>query len=94
MNEKRKSYGNYEVIVPRRAGTDLHNRDKTIDDHVRIETYTEIGTNIYVDLFVSKIESVEDAHTTSDSFPWTDDGAREATKFLRENDFPVVVMIK
>lgn len=94
MKGKMKSHGNYEVIVPSRAGTDLHNRDKTIDGHIRIETYKETGTNIYVDLFLSKIQRASDAHITSESFPWTSDGANEATRFLQENGFRLVVAIK
>lgn len=94
MKGKMKSHGNYEVIIPSRAGTDLHNRDKTIDGHIRIERYMETGTNIYVDLFLSKIDRAEDAHLASESFPWNSDGAGEATRFLQENGFRVVVMTK
>ncbi len=88
-----KSHGNYEVIVPSRIGTDLHNRDKTIDGHIRIETYKQVGTQIFVDLFASRVKNADEAHITSEAFPWSDEGASEATKFLQENGFRIVVMI-
>ena len=62
--------------------------------HIRIERCKESGTNIYVDLFASKVKDADEAHITSESFPWTDEGASEATKFLQENGFRVVVMLK
>ena len=86
--------GDFDVVVPTRAGTDLENGDKTIDGHIRIERYKDIGTNIYVDLFASKMKNADEAHITSESFPWSDEGAGEATKFLQENGFRVVVLIK
>jgi hypothetical protein len=81
-------------VVPNRRGIDLQNQDETMDGHIRIETYKEKGTNIYVDLFVSKIRRADDAHIASESFPWDDQGAEEATRFLQENAFKIVVMIK
>jgi transposase-like protein len=51
-------------------------------------------TNIFVDIFASKVKNADEAHITSESFPWSDDGAGEATKFLQENGFRVVVMLK
>ena len=87
------SKGDFKVIVPTRAGTDLENGDKTIDGHIRIEKYGQ-QTNIYVDLFASKVKDAGVAHITSESFLWSDEGAGEATKFLQENGFRVVVMIR
>jgi phosphoserine phosphatase len=71
----------------------LENGDKTIDGQIRIEKYKDIATKIYADLFASKVKDADEAHITSESFPWSD-GAGEATKFLQENGFRVVVMIK
>ena len=72
----------------------MENRDKTKDGHIRIETYKRIGTNIYVDLFDSAIKDPDEAHIGSESFPWTDEGADETTRFLQEHGFRVAVMIK
>jgi hypothetical protein len=83
----------FKVIVPTRAGIDLENNDKTIDGHIKIEKYSQ-QTNIYVDLFASKVKNADEAHITSESFVWSDGGANEATKFLQENGFRVVVMLK
>lgn len=84
----------FEVIVPTRAGKDLENMDNTKDTHIRIETYKEVGTNVYVDLFDSAIEDPDDAHITTEMFPWSDEGADLATRFLQNHGFRVVVMIK
>ncbi len=83
----------FKIIVPTRRGTDLENQNKTVDGHVRIEDYAGLGTSIYVDLFVSKVSNADEAHITSESFPWSDAGAIEATKFLQENGFRVVVVL-
>ena len=83
-----------EVVVPTRGGKDLENMDKTKDAHIRIETYKEVGTNVYVDLFDSAVEDPNGAHITSEIFPWTDDGADLATRFLQKHSFRVSVMIK
>jgi len=90
LNRKR----DYEVVIPTRGGKDLTNEDGTVDGHIRIERYKQVGTNIYVDLFASKVKDADEAHITSEAFSWTDEGANEATKFLQENGFQVVVMIK
>lgn len=81
-------------MIPTRAGKDLANQDGTIDGHIRIEKYNQVGTNIYVDLFASKVKDANEAHITSEDFPWTDEGAGEATRFLQENGFRVVVMLR
>ena len=91
---ERPHIGDFEMIVPTRRGTDLHSQDERMDGHIRIETYKENGTSIFVDLFLSKIQQADRAHITSESFPWTSDGANEATRFLQENGFRVVVAIK
>ena len=88
------SKGDFKVVVPTRAGTDLENSDKTVDGHIRIEKYKGVGTNIFVDLFASKVKDADEAHITSEEFPWSDEGAAEATKFLQENGFRVAVLIK
>ena len=72
----------------------MDNRDKTKDGHIRIEVYKQIGTNIYVDLFDSAIRDPNKAHFTSESYPWTNEGADEATRFLQKHGFRIVVMIK
>jgi hypothetical protein len=84
----------FDVVVPTRAGKDLQSKDGKIDGHIRIESYKGVGTKIYVDLFVSAVRDPDKAHITSESFPWTDGGAKEATKFLQENGFQVAVAIK
>lgn len=86
--------GDFKVIVPTRAGKDLENNDKTIDGHIRIEKFKGAGTSIFVDLFASKVKEANEAHITSEEFAWSDEGAGEATKFLQENGFRVVVMLK
>jgi hypothetical protein len=86
--------GGFDVVIPTRKGRDLRSDDQQIDGHIRIESYKQVGTNIYVDLFVSKVKEADEAHITSESFPWSDEGANEATKFLQESGFHVVVMIK
>jgi hypothetical protein len=73
---------------------DLHNSDGTIDAHVRIETYKEIGTHIYIDLFDSTVENASEAHITSESFHYGLSGAKSATEFLRDNGFNIVVAVK
>ena len=85
--------GDFKVVIPTRAGTDLENSDKTIDGHIMIEKYGR-RTSIYVDLFSSKVKDADEAHITSESFVWSDGGANEATRFLQENGFRVVVMLK
>jgi hypothetical protein len=92
MSKSRKA--DFDVIIPTRAGTDLENKDKTIDGHIRIETYKDIGTGIYIDLFVSKVKGADESHMTSEPFTWSDAGANQATKFLQENGFQIVVMIR
>ena len=72
----------------------MENRDKTKDGHIRIEAYKQIGTDIYVDLFDSAMKDPNEAHLTSESYPWTDEGADEATRFLQKHGFRIVVMIK
>jgi len=84
----------FKIVIPTRTGTDLQNNDKTIDGHIRIETYKQLGTSIYVDLFVSAMRDADEAHITSESFLHSIEGADEATKFLQENGFQVAVMIK
>lgn len=65
-----------------------------VDGHIRIETYPGVGTQIYVDLFDSSIREAGRAHIESRLFPWTDKGAREATKYLQDWGFRVVVALK
>jgi hypothetical protein len=84
----------FDLVVPTRGGRDLQSKDGKIDGHIRIESYKGVGTKIYVDLFVSAVKDPDEAHVTSESFPWTDEGAKEVTKFLRENGFQVAVAIK
>ncbi len=84
----------FVIVMPTRRGTDLENVAKTSDAHIRIETYKQVGTNIYVDVFDSAIENPNEAHVVSEMFPWTDEGAGQATRFLRKRGFRVVVMIK
>ncbi len=83
-----------ETVVPTRRGTDLQTKDGKIDGHIRIESYKNVGTMIYVDLFVSAVSDPDEAHITSEAFPWSDAGANDATKFLQENGFKVVIMIR
>lgn len=84
----------FEIVVPTSAGRDLDNVGKTKDAHIRIETYKEVGTNLYVDVFDSMIEDPHDAHTVSEVFPWANRGAEEATRFLQKHGFRAVVMLK
>jgi hypothetical protein len=84
----------FEMVIPTRAGRDLANRDKTKDAHIRIESYKQVGTNIFVDIFDSSIKNASNAHLVSGSFPHSDEGAAEATEFLQKHDFGVVVVIK
>jgi hypothetical protein len=96
MNERKSPdpQRNALVIIPTRRGTDRENAAKTKDAHVRIETYKQIGTNIYVDIFDSAIEDPNEAHLVSEMFTWTDEGANEATRFLQKHGFQVAVVLK
>lgn len=85
---------NFEIVNPTRRGTDSENATKTMDAHVRVETYKQVGTNVYVDIFNSAIEDPNEAHLISELFHWTDEGAEEATRFLQKRGFRVAVMLK
>jgi hypothetical protein len=85
---------NLEIIIPTRYGKDLQNAVQAKDAHVRIETYRQIGTNLFIDVFDSAIEDPNEAHLVSEAFPWSDQGADEATRFLQEHGFHVALMIK
>ena len=65
-----------------------------MDAHIRIENYPGLGTRIYVDVFSSLIRDAYEAHLESESFPWDDMGADEATRFLQDNGFKVAVLLK
>ncbi|MDV3278027.1 MAG: hypothetical protein LYZ69_06110 [Nitrososphaerales archaeon] len=82
------------MVIPTRAGKDLENADRTRDAHIRIESYRHVGTNVYVDVFDSATEDADDAHIVSEAFPWADEGADQATRFLQKFGFRTVVMIK
>lgn len=82
------------VVVPTRTGKDLESADGKKDAHIRIETYKQLGTNIFVDVFDSAIENADMAHLTSRVFRWNDEGAGEATRFLQKTGFRVAVLIK
>jgi hypothetical protein len=82
------------VVIPSRAGKDLHNSKGTEDAYIRIESYDHFGTAIYVDRFDSDVEDADKAHIASESFPHSDAGAEEATHSLQTHGFRVAVMIK
>jgi hypothetical protein len=84
----------FEIVVPTRRGRDLQSAVQERDAHVRIEAYRQIGTNIFIDVFDSTIGDPDEAHLVSEAFPWTDQGAEGATRFLQEYGFRVAVMIK
>jgi hypothetical protein len=44
------------AVVPTRFGRDLENEDGTKDAHVRIDSYKEVGTNVYVDVLTRPSE--------------------------------------
>ena len=56
-------------------------KGKGFDGHVRLE-----GDEIMVDIFDSSIKDANDAHVESQAFPYTPAGAREATRFLKDNN--------
>lgn len=64
------------------------------DAHVRIEAYRQIGTNLFIDVFDTTIEDPNEAHLVSEAFPWSDQGADEATRFLQGHGFKVAIMMK
>lgn len=82
------------LIIPTRAGQDLDSVNGKLDGHIRIETYRELGTRIYVDLFDSSVRDANSAHIDSLLFPWTDEGADEATRFLQSRGFRVAIALK
>ena len=86
--------GDFQTIIPTRTGRDLTNMDETEDAHIRIETYKAIGTRIYVDVFDSSVQDPSAAHIVSEMFPWSDEGADEATQFLQKHKFRVAVVLK
>lgn len=91
-NNTTSSFGT--TVVPTRAGKDLENQEGTKDAHLRIESYRDVGTNIYVDVFDSAIRDSNLAHIDSRIFQWTDTGADQATRYLQNHGFRVAVMIK
>jgi hypothetical protein len=93
-DEMSNRFADYKKVVPNRWGVDIEDREGTLDGHIRIETYKEVGTNIFVDLFDSAVKDANKAHLKSEVFPWTDEGADKATRFLQKHGFPVVVMLK
>ncbi len=86
--------GDFELVIPTRAGRDLHNEDKTLDAHVRVESYRQVGTAIYIDLFDSGIADANEAHILSESFPYDDSGADEASKLLKDDGFRVMLILR
>ncbi len=81
-------------LVPNRVGKDIENQDKTIDGHIRIETYKLLGTRIYVDLFDSSTAEAHQAYLISEMFPYTSDGARKSTEFLQGFGFQLEVALR
>lgn len=75
------------VVRPTRRGMDLTNLTETRDAHVRI-----LDDAISVDVFDSTVEDHDDAHLESEEFSNTDEGAMEATEFLRSFAFDVKVV--
>ena len=84
----------FDIIVPTRHGKDLQNSVQARDAHIRIETYKQIGTNVFIDVFDSAIEDHDEAHLASEAFPWSDRGADEASRFLQKYGFRVAVVVK
>ena len=91
---KNSAYFNATLVVPTRSGRDLDSNDGTRDAHIRIERYKEVSTDIYVDIFDSTVKDPNKAHKVSETFPWTDEGADQATRFLQKQGFRTAVMIK
>ena len=90
---RKRSEGKNLLVIPTRVGKDLDNQDRTIDSHIRIETYKHNETNIYVDIFDSCIEDASQAYLTSETFPYTKSGSNEASKYLQNIGFRVQVDI-
>ena len=86
--------GGFQIVIPTRRGKDLQSAVQAKDAHVRIEAYKNIGTNIFVDVFNTAFEDPDVAHLVSEAFPWSDQGANEATRFLQEHGFHVAVVMK
>ena len=84
----------FETVVPNRVGKDLRDKDNTLDGHIRIETWKGHGTQIYVDLFDSSVDDANEAYIASESFPKSIEGANEATKYLANNGFQIVVVLR
>ncbi|MDG6906766.1 MAG: hypothetical protein JRN20_13380 [Nitrososphaerota archaeon] len=84
----------FQIVIPTGKGTDLVNVEGTEDAHVRIESHRQIGTNIYVDVFDSMMEDLAETNLVSQTFPCSDGGADEATRFLQGHRFRVAVMIR
>ena len=72
----------------------MESEDRKKDAHIRIETYKQVGTNIFVDIFDSAIRDANRAHLTSQMFEWNNEGADEATRFLQMNGFRAVILIR
>ena len=86
-------------VSPNRQGTDVANPERTRDIHIRLETFDVIGDDglpggkeesICVDIFDSTIPREATArlnpHVDSDCFDNTDEGAEDATEFLKLNE--------
>lgn len=57
-------------------GQDFKGKDTTV--HVRRE-----GDRITADVFDNSIKDNDKAHITSESFPYTESGAKQATEFVK-----------
>jgi hypothetical protein len=86
--------GEPSILIPTRRGKDIRSWDEAFDGHIRIETYTGVGTDIYVDIFDSALLDAAAAQIVSACFPLTDTGANAATEFLNRIGFRVVVAIR
>lgn len=85
-------------VVPNEDGTDIDAGE--YDGHVRLER-VETGRRdeegpfeIYVDVFRSSVKLLKDnPHVESESFPNTDEGAEDATEFVRGYGFKDVTIL-
>ena len=94
MSYSRRSREAVDIVIPTRRGKDLQSEERSIDGHIRIETYDAVGTRLFLDLFTSNVRLEEGAHTNSLDFPYSEVGADEATKLLQKLGFRVAVVIK
>lgn len=78
-------------VQPTLKGTDLTSIDREFDAHIRLEALKS-ERYVMVDLFRSSVKSSNKAHVESEAFRDSIAGRRDATVFLHDYGFDVIVL--